>query len=136
MLVDMSTRAGIKRIVMLGALVLGIAVVSLIAWGEVTSRLTSDRIRNRTAYWTSAVGQGVPIGEPRDQAERWLRRTPQVRDADVYDPDRHALVASIETVQVIGAKFPCAAWVILVEIQLGPDDRVTSRKVRNSGICV
>ena len=136
MLDDMSTSAGIKRIVMLGALVLGIVVVSLIAWREVTSRLTSDRIRNRTAYWTSAVDLGVPIGEPRDHAERWLRRTTRVGDGDVYDPDQHALVASAETVQVVGSKFPCAAWVIVIEIQLSPDGRVTSRNVRDSGICV
>ena len=128
----------IKRVVLAVAVVIALLAGGLIVWDAVTSRMTSDRVRDRTAYWNSVVHSGVAIGQPRDQAERWLRKTlPDHRsDPGLYDSRRRSLVASAEAVEVVGSHFPCAEWVIIVDIQLDASNRVASRDVRTSGICV
>jgi hypothetical protein len=130
---DMSKRAIFNRIMLACAVMVGVLVVSLIVREEVASRVTSIRLHNRIAYWTSVLNSAVAVGEPRSQAQQWLRKTFPNQPAGT---EQHLLVASAETIDVVGTHFPCAAWVIIIDIQLGPNDRVTSREVKDSGICL
>ncbi|HEX7947208.1 MAG TPA: hypothetical protein VF495_21265 [Phenylobacterium sp.] len=127
-----------RRVLWAVALGLGVLIVSLFTWDAVTRQITSNRLRDRTAYWSAAVGSGVRVGETREEAERWLRKTfrTQPGNRDFYDEYNHSLVASAETIEVVGVTFPCAAWMILVDIELGADGRVTSRTVKTAGACV
>jgi hypothetical protein len=115
-----------------------IVVAGLGTWLAITERITAGRLRDRTAYWNAAVSSGVAVGDTRRQAEEWFRETypHSERARAFYRPDRHALVGDAEVVKVMGLKFPCAAWYIAVEVQLGPDDRVVSRGAKMEGICV
>lgn len=117
---------------------LGVLIVSLVVWEVVAHRFTSHRLDERSAYWTSVVRSGVAVGDTRDQAERWLLKTfaRPIDDPKSYDPNPRSLSAGAETVEVVGSHYPCAAWEIEVDIQLGPDNRVASRGVRLVGACV
>jgi hypothetical protein len=128
----------IKRIGLAGAVALGTLIVSLVIWDEIASQITSDRLHAWTAYWNAVVNSEVRVGGPRDQAERWLSQTvpSQTSGSGVYDPQKHAIVASAETVNIVGMHFPCSAWIILIEIQFSPANRVTARKVTTRGICL
>jgi hypothetical protein len=45
-------------------------------------------------------------------------------------------MALAETVNVVGMRLPCPAWIMLIEIQFSPADRVTARNVTTGGICL
>lgn len=81
----------------------------------------------------------VPIGASKTQVETWLvKHFPSSRrPADwSFDPETRAYYISAESVDVVGLKFPCGTWIIMVEVTLGPDDRVVSRRVTTAGVCV
>jgi len=118
------------------ALLFGILLISLVAWAEVGSRQTSERLRSRREHWTRVVELGVPVGTAREDAERFLRTTVPADRAPSYDPDQHELVAAVESLDVVGLTFPCGSWVLVAQVHIGPDNRVTSRSVTQAGICV
>ena len=110
--------------------------LALAGWFEIASSITSHKLQARTTYWRGVVDSGVALGQPGSQAERWFRSRFPAGVDDVSVPGQHSLVASAETIPVIGLTFPCAEWVIVVDIQVGPDNRVASRDVHTAGACV
>ena len=126
----------LKKVALWGLAAVGLLVVGFFVWGELTARLTAQKVQDRMAYWRSVVDRGVGVGERREEAEAWLRNKFPNRTMPAYDPGDPELVVSPESVDVIGSHFPCAAWIILITVHVGHDGRVISREVTDAGMCV
>ena len=132
----MSRWAFAKRIVMVCGVLLVATGLALAGWFEIASSITSHKLRDRTAYWREVVDSGVAVGEPGHQAGRWFRSRFPTGVDDVSVPGRHSLVASAEYIKELGLNYPCAEWEVVVEVRVGPDNRVVSRDVKVDGACV
>jgi hypothetical protein len=126
------------RIIMASGAGFVILILSLLLWSGITSRMTSEKIDARDSYWRSVVNAAVSVGEPRVEAENWLARkiSHRYRVTDFYNLNDNSLALPVETIRVTGPPFPCSAWEIEVRIQFGRDNRVRSRTISNSGLCL
>jgi len=128
-----------KRIAVIG-LVIAASIVSSVAGAGVALQYVegeaSHRLALRTAHWTHTLNDEVKVGEPKSDVQAWIDRT--VRrpiDGDNFDAANKKFFVIVDDIQEPVA-FPCSDWYLTVEITLGPDDRVTSRRVASSGACV
>jgi hypothetical protein len=97
------------------------------------------RIDQRTAYWTATVNAEVPLGASKDQATQWLRRRiPDYQPTPPEPGDEHALTAIADVIPEQGSgRLVCNEWLVLIDLDLGPDDRVISRRVHAvAGTCL
>jgi hypothetical protein len=123
-----------KRVLLAGAILLGVTVALLL----VADAITSAKVRDRTAFWRSRLDAAVRVGESRDEAEQLLAKAIPDRDvnARIYDPAQRKLVILPEVIKAVGVAFPCSEWVILVDIKLDLRDRVISKTVTAAGVCI
>jgi hypothetical protein len=115
------------------------AIVSFFVWSEVTSHIERKKIQDRVGYWTSVVNAGIRVGESRDDAEAWLRHkfSREIGKRALDDPfDHYNLVVAPESIPAARSDIACSRYIILIDISIGHDDRVSSRKVTSDGECM
>jgi hypothetical protein len=95
-----------------------------------------EHLHERADYWTAVVDREVPIGASREFVAAWLgRRFPNANPA--LDPENRDFSVISESIDVVGSDaLVCNDWVVLIDIALGPDDRVMSRRVTTTGECL
>lgn len=126
--------------VFLGALAAAVLCALLLAgWLEWANWETHRRMKTLEAQWSMTLRE-IPIGADESVAKAWIRRhapADQRKEAD-EGPDRfnHHYVVSLDSVEVVGPHFPCAAWILTAKIGIGPDHRVTSRQTDWGGVCI
>ena len=130
---------------MIRALAIILAVAVLLAgagvggwmWLEKSRQAAIANLDARETYWTGALRAAVPVGASRDDVERWLATLPKSGpgEAAPYNPDLHAYVASPETVDAGGLRWPCPSWSITLTITMGVDGTVIRRDVSAGGSC-
>jgi hypothetical protein len=117
-----------------------VAVASLVSFGagvavtlQVISSAVWHRVEARRAYWTSAVNHEVWLGEPKAEVDAWIAR--RTHSADSYSADERKFVVTTDVIDdAIG--FPCTEWMVMIDVNLGKDDRVVSRSVNTPGECL
>jgi hypothetical protein len=128
-----------KRIMLVTLAALAIIATSLLIFDQVGAWITASKINESKVHWTSVVNSEIQIGESKDQVDRWLNGRLAKNTStglSTYDPNTRSFYFTGNLIKVVGFQYPCSAWQVEVEIGLGPDDRVKSRKVTLSGACV
>ena len=108
-------------------------VILMLAFSEITGRITNSRIHKRVAYWKSLVDKELPPGSAKESVQQWGKdhhlNLIWVSSKNLFD-------ANVEQIPVVGIGFPCDEWNIIIEIYIGNDGKSVRREVYSVGSCI